>query len=77
MDTHPTPPTQQVQVNKYNNWVVRNYDDLCNLYNLYCSNIDGNLNINTSIIGSPFLFDKFAKLMYSRTSNDLKKYHHI
>lgn len=69
MDTQATLVTKQ-----FEKWISLNYNDLSNLFVLYCDNIQGYLNIDNTNIGSKQLFYDFCKFLYSNTSNNLKKY---
>ena len=58
----------------YNKWKDQNINDLHNLFDLYCDNINGFLNIDQNAYNNPSFFDDFCKFIWKHTSNNLKKY---
>ena len=62
------------QNNKYNRWIISNADDLQNLFDLYCDNTEGYLNIAGDTFQKKAFFDDFSKFIYTQTSSDLKIY---
>jgi len=65
---------QTNQTNQYNRWVISNADDLQNLFDLYCDNTEGYLNIAGDTFQKKAFFDDFSKFIYTQTSSDLKIY---
>ena len=57
-------------------WVMNNTDDLQNLFDLYCKNVDGFLNIGEASVYQKSFFDDFCKFIYNQTSNNLKIHGH-
>jgi hypothetical protein len=60
----------------FKRWVTNNTDDLQNLFDLYCKNVDGFLNIAETSIYQKNFFDDFCKFIYNQTSSNLKIYGH-
>ena len=60
------------QTAPFKRWVMNNTDDLQNLFDLYCKNVDGFLNIAENSIYLKSFFDDFCKFIYHQTSNNLK-----
>jgi hypothetical protein len=58
--------------NNYVKWQNSNIDDLQNLFDLYCDNIVGFLNITDDAIYKREFFNDFCKFIWNNTSNDLK-----
>ena len=56
----------------YTKWKCLNINDLQNLFDLYCDNIDGFLNIEDGTILQEEFFNDFCKFIWNNTSYDLK-----
>jgi len=68
-----------IQINQtiqFRRWQTNNIDDLQNLFDLYCKNVDGFLNIAENSIYLKSFFNDFCKFIYNQTSNHLKIYRH-
>jgi hypothetical protein len=61
-----------IRVNNYVKWKNLHIEDLQNLFDLYCDNINGFLNIADDATFKRDFFNDFCKFVWNNTSSDLK-----